>query len=87
MNVRDAIVALLSYGIVGGLVANDLLSIGSWYLLVVAVANFANILFAPRELPAINLLLTLPISYPLLYLSAWIFPDSEDFDDVEEDDQ
>ena len=87
MNVRDAIVALLSYGIVGGLVANDLLSIGSWYLLVVAVANFANVLFAPRELPAINLLLTLPISSPLLYLSVWIFPDSEDFDDVEEDDQ
>jgi hypothetical protein len=87
MNVRDAIVALLSYGIVGALVANDLLSIGSWYLLVVAVANFANVLFAPRELPAINLLLTLPISYPLLYLSVWVFPDSEDFDDVEEDDQ
>ena len=87
MNVRDAIVALLSYGIVGGLVVNDLLSIGSWYLLVVAVVNFANVLFAPRELPAINLLLTLPISYPLLYLSIWVFPDSEDFDDVEEDDQ
>ncbi len=87
MNVRDAIVALLSYGVLGGLVASDLLSIGSWYLLVVAVANFANLLFAPRELPAINLLLTLPISYPLLYLSVWIFPERDDFTDFEEDDQ
>jgi hypothetical protein len=87
MNVRDAIVALLSYGIVGGLVVNDLLSIGSWYLLVVAVVNFSTMLYSPRDLFGNNILLTLPISYPLLYLSIWVFPDSEDFDDVEEDDQ